>query len=126
MGFDRDIKKMLMQVLKDCNGNKAAASEKLGINSVTFWSWMNGKRKPVQLAIASAIDKAGAHLVFKSETIENLKEEVMPEIYKLELENNRLKLEKEELENKLSIERAINARYEGIIIKLTESNRGKN
>ena len=69
MTFSEDIKKVLLQIVEDCEGNKAAAAKRLGVNPVTFWMWITGERDPVKPAISSAIDASGAYLVFRGEDL---------------------------------------------------------
>ena len=44
MGIENDIQKLFSKVLEEYGGNKSAAAEALGVNNVTFWGWITGKR----------------------------------------------------------------------------------
>ena len=71
MGFKEDITHIFSEVLRQHGGNKAAAAESLGVNTVTFWGWVEGKRTPNTEALAPLLDKVGARLILPGETIEN-------------------------------------------------------
>lgn len=57
MGFKEDITHIFSEVLRQHGGNKAAAAESLGVNTVTFWGWVEGKRTPNTEALAPLLDK---------------------------------------------------------------------
>lgn len=108
MTFSEDIKKILLQIVEDCDGNKAAAAKRLGVNPVTFWMWITGERDPVKPAISSAIDASGAYLVFRGEdskTSNNLKE-LKEKIEKLEKQIKELETYKHKWEGHLELARA--------------------
>lgn len=62
MGIENDIQKLFSKVVDKYNGNKAAAAESLGVNPVTFWGWVTGKRS-LNPVLCGAIDKAGGILL---------------------------------------------------------------
>lgn len=66
MGIEKDIEQLFAMVLKKHHGNKAAAAGSLDINTVTFWGWATGKRKP-PAALCKAIDNAGGKLLLPGE-----------------------------------------------------------
>lgn len=108
MTFSEDIKKILLQIVEDCEGNKAAAAKRLGVNPVTFWMWITGERDPVKPAISSAIDASGAYLVFRGEDSKksnNLKE-LNDKIEELEKEIEELKIYRYKWEGHLETVRA--------------------
>lgn len=67
MGYLDDIQKILKQVLERHNGNKAAAAASLGVNSVTFWGWIEGTRIPTTQALAPLMDKLNASVLLPDE-----------------------------------------------------------
>ena len=62
MGIENDIQKLFSKVVDKYDGNKAAAAESLGVNTVTFWGWVTGKRS-LNSVLCGAIDKAGGILL---------------------------------------------------------------
>ena len=66
MSIHEDIQKLFAQVLREHDGNKAAAARSLGINAVTFWGWIEGSRKQKEI-IFDAIERAGGRLVMPGE-----------------------------------------------------------
>ena len=107
MTFSEDIKKILLQIVEDCEGNKAAAAKRLGVNPVTFWMWITGERDPVKPAISSAIDASGAYLVFRGEDSKNHNiNESSKKIEELEKQIEELKIYKHKWEGHLELVRA--------------------
>ena len=66
MGIENDIQKLFSKVLEEYGGNKSAAAEALGVNNVTFWGWITGKRS-LNSVLCGAIDKAGGILLLPGE-----------------------------------------------------------
>ena len=66
MGIENDIQKLFSKVLEEYGGNKSAAAEALGVNNVTFWGWITGKRS-LNSVLCGAIDKAGGILLIPGE-----------------------------------------------------------
>ena len=64
MSFEKDIQEIFQEILNQHGGNKAAAAESLGVNSVTFWGWLEGKRVHNMKALYPAMEKIGARIVF--------------------------------------------------------------
>ena len=62
MGFKDDITRIFSEVWRQHGGNKAAAAEFLGVNAVTFWGWVQGKRVPNMEALAPVLDKLRAKI----------------------------------------------------------------
>ncbi len=100
MGMEHDVRKIFEKILENNFGNKKAAAKALGINSMTFWGWVEGTRHPNQV-IFQALDAAGARLLPPWE-MEKHEEKVrlgQEEQAKLaELENRVAELEKDLLE----------------------------
>ena len=67
MGIENDIEKLFSKVVDNYDGNKAAAAEALGVNTVTFWGWVTGKRS-LNSVLCGAIDKAGGILLVPGES----------------------------------------------------------
>lgn len=77
MGIEHDIQRLLANVLKEFNGNSAAAAASLGVNPVTFWGWMQGTRRPARV-LYEAIDKAGGVLLIPGEPRPDESGEALP------------------------------------------------
>lgn len=71
MGIEQDIKKLFSKVLDKYEGNKSAAAENLGVNNVTFWGWITGKRN-LNSVLCKAIDNAGGILLIPGEKHEHI------------------------------------------------------
>lgn len=104
MGIENDIQKLFSKVLDQYGGNKSAAAEALGVNNVTFWGWVTGKRS-LNPVLCGAIDKAGGILLIPGE-LPTPTPQPEPNIQFL---NKRI----EELEKKVEELRDYKAKWEG-------------
>lgn len=66
MGIEEKIKALLLMVVDRHGGNKSAAASSLNANTVTFWSWVEGRRG-LNKALCDVIDRAGGVLLLPGE-----------------------------------------------------------
>lgn len=106
MGIENDIQKLFSKILEQYGGNKSAAAEALGVNNVTFWGWVTGKRS-LNSVLCGAIDKAGGILLVPGETARPVPQQ--PKTEDPHQLNQRIK----ELEKKVEELRDYKAKWEG-------------
>ena len=105
MGIENDIQKLFSKILEQYGGNKSAAAEALGVNNVTFWGWVTGKRS-LNPVLCGAIDKAGGILLIPGESLHTTSMHQPESSVQL---NKRI----EELEKKVEELRDYKAKWEG-------------
>lgn len=97
--MEEKIKKLFLQVMEKHDGNKSNAAASLGVNNVTFWSWVNGKRG-LNSTLCSAIDHAGGVLLIPGDE-QHTKFDKSGDIDKLQAENAALRAQVADLSSQL-------------------------
>ena len=63
MGFADDFRQLLLKIQEE-EGSQLRAAQKLGVSNGAFSSWLSGARGKGHTALFTALDRAGARLVF--------------------------------------------------------------
>lgn len=64
MKIEEKIQKLFAQVIEKYDGNKKAAADSLGVNTVTFWGWVKSGRGMTMIRpLLNAIERAGGVLL---------------------------------------------------------------
>lgn len=112
MGMENDIQKLFSQILDQYGGNKSAAAEALGVNNVTFWGWVTGKRS-LNSVLCGAIDKAGGILLIPGEVSRPASRQAPSSQSGTNEEMRQLNQKIKELEKKVEELRDYKAKWEG-------------
>lgn len=68
MGFADDFRQLLLKIQEE-EGSQLRAAQKLGVSNGAFSSWLSGARGKGHTALFTALDRAGARLVFPGQNL---------------------------------------------------------
>ena len=90
MGIAQDILTLFQGVIDSYDGSCRAAAANLGINNVTLWNWVTGKRS-LNDTLCKAIDRAGGVLLLPGDARSQQGGDLSQRLEELEKENMALR-----------------------------------